>query len=133
MVLPGGGADIVPDEPEQVRPAEPAGGAGYWLVPGRSNAAIVALARILPDGRVATVGAVSTPVADGAEAATGVSAIRVCEMAGAIAQRHGGRLVEGPALVHDGPVGREAWLFVLRRGAAETLRVFVVAGGTYMR
>jgi hypothetical protein len=131
--LPGTSAAPTPGEPELVRPAEGTRGAGYWLVPGGSGGAIAAVARILRDGRVATVGTLSAPARDCAEAVTGLAASQVAVLAGDIARQHGGRAVGTPILVHDGPVGREAWLVTLQRDSGETLLVFATAGGTYIR
>ncbi|HUB47278.1 MAG TPA: hypothetical protein VMB73_20020 [Acetobacteraceae bacterium] len=131
--LPGLAVPLTPGEPEYVRPADVTPEPGYWLVAGRSNNTIQAVARILRDGRVATVGHISAPAADAAEAVTGLSGARVASLTGDIAREHGGRIVSGPVLVHDGPVGREAWLLVLQQESGETLRVFATAGGTYVR
>lgn len=124
---------LTPGAPEFVRAAEATPGSGYWLVAGRSDDAIRAVARVLRDGRVATVGHISAPATDAAEAVTGLSHARVASLTSGIAREHGGRIVSGPVLVHDGPVGREAWLLVLQRESGETLRVFATAGGTYVR
>jgi hypothetical protein len=131
--LPGLAARLTPGEPEYVRAADATPGSDYWLVAGWSNNTIQAVARILRDGRVATVGHISAPATDAAEAVTGLSGARVASLTGDITREHGGRIVSGPVLVHDGPVGREAWRLVLQRGAGETLHVFATAGGTYVR
>lgn len=124
---------LTPGEPAYVRAAEASAGSGYWLVAGWSNGTISAVARILRDGRVATVGHISAPAADAAEAATGLSSARVASQKDEIARAYSGRIVNGPILVHDGPVGREAWMLVLERESGETLHLFATAGGTYVR
>jgi len=131
--LPGLGVALTPGEPECVRAVEARPGSGYWLVAGWSGARILAIARILRDGRVATVGHISVPASDGAKAVTGLSHAGVESLASDIVREHGGRIVDGPVLVHDGPVGREAWLLALQRQSGETLYVFATAGGTYVR
>lgn len=113
--------------------AEARPGSGYWLVAGWSSRTIRALARVLRDGRVATVGQISAPATDAAHAATGLSSTRLASLKGEIASTYGGRIVSGPILVHDGPIGREAWMVVLQRESGETLHVFATAGGTYVR
>lgn len=133
--LPGGRPGLVPGEPELVHALEPAPDAasGYWLVPGLSDGAIVAVARVLRDGRVATVASLPAPAQDCAEAVTGLSARQMAAMADAVARTHGGRAQQNPILVHDGPVGREAWLLPVESSAGATLLVFATAGGTYVR
>jgi hypothetical protein len=131
--LPGAGAVLTLGEPEMVRAVDGAPNAGYWLVPGRHGGTMAALARILRDGRVATVGHLTAPAADCADAVTGLAASQITRLADDIARRHGGQVVGAPVLVHDGPVGREAWLLTLRRESGETLLVFATSGGTYVR
>jgi len=133
--LPGGPPGLQPGEPELVHAIEPASHAvpGYWLVPGLSDGAILAVARILRDGRVATVASLPAQVGDCAEAVTGLSARQMAAMADQIARSHGGRAEQNPILVHDGPVGREAWLLAVESSAGATLLVFATAGGTYVR
>jgi hypothetical protein len=38
-----------------------------------------------------------------------------------------------PMYVHDGPIGREAWLVVIRDHGVPTRWVFVTPGGSYER
>jgi len=124
-----GADDLEAGAPAEVR--EPGGGLDYWLVPGLRGGGVVALARILPDGRVATVGELRRPAADAAEAATGLGA----EAARALADRLRGEhaAVAEPVLVHDGPVGREAWLYAVTTGDGRARWVFATGGGTYDR
>jgi hypothetical protein len=131
--LPGASVALTAGEPEFVRAIDPASGAGYWLVPGHSGGAITTVARILRDGRVATVGSLSKPARDCAEAVTGLAASQVATLAGDIERRHDGRVEGTPVLVHDGPVGREAWLLTLQRDTGGSLQVFATAGGSYVR
>jgi hypothetical protein len=129
--LPGGIGTPVPGEPEQV--GTPEGALGYFLVPDRRDGGVVAVARVLPDARVASVARLTVPAADCAAAVTGLSATQVRALADDIARRHGGNLVGEPCLVHDGPIGREAWLLVVVGPGDERRWVFATAGGTYAR
>ena len=133
--LPGGRPGLVPGEPELVHAVGPTPdvASGYWLVPGLSDGTIVAVARILRDGRVATVASLPAPAQDCAEAVTGLSARQMAAMADNVARSHGGRAQQDPILVHDGPVGREAWLLPVELSAGATLLVFATAGGAYVR
>jgi hypothetical protein len=131
--LPGASVALTAGEPEFVRAIEPASGAGYWLVPAHSGGAITAVARILRDGRVATVGSLSKPARDCAEAVTGLAASQVAALTGDLAREHDGQVEGTPILVHNGPVGREAWMLTLRRDTGRSVLVFATAGGSYVR
>jgi hypothetical protein len=129
--LPGGVGTPVPGEPEPV--GTPEGALAYFLVPDQRDGRVVAVARVLPDGRVASVARLAVPAADCAAAMTGLGAARVRVLADDIAVRHGGTVVGEPRLVHDGPIGREAWLLVVAVPDGAERWVFVTAGGTYAR
>jgi hypothetical protein len=131
--LPGVALRLTPGEPAYVQSADATPGSGYWLVAGWSSSVIRAVARILRDGRVASVGQISAPATDAAEAVTGLSGARVASLKGEIARTYSGRIVSDPTLVHDGPVGREAWMLALQRDSGETLHLLATAGGTYVR
>jgi len=113
--------DLLAGEPVSVR--TPTGEPGYWLVPGLHDGRVAAIARVLPDGRLATVGELREPAADAAEAVTGLSAAKAKKRAGA----------PEPILVHDGPVGREAWMTVVTEPGGTRRWVFATGGGTYER
>jgi hypothetical protein len=107
-------------EPVPVR--APTGEPGYWLVPGLRKARVAAIARVFPVGRLATVGELRVPAADAAEAVTGLSAVKAKKRADL-----------QTILVHDGPVGREAWMTVEPKPDGTTRWVFATGGGTYER
>jgi hypothetical protein len=106
------GADLAAGDALAVH--TPRGEVAYWLVPGIREGRPAALARVLADGRLATVGHAS---GDPAEVATGLSAKS--------AQAYG----PDPVLVVDGPVGREAWLVGERDGRL----LLATGGGIYER
>jgi hypothetical protein len=114
-------ADLVAGVAEPVR--SPAGATSYWLVPGVRGGSVVAFARVLPDGRLATVGELRAPAVDVAQAATGLSAEQARVALG----------TSEPQLVHDGPVGREAWLAAVADADGNERWVFATGGGTYER
>lgn len=121
--LPGAPDALAPGQPVLVR--TPSGEAAYWLVGGHTAAGVRALARVLLDGRVATVGVTRAPVEDPAAAATGLS-----EREAGLWQPPGA--TDQPTLVCDGPVGREAWLHVVPAGEP-TRWIFATGGGEYER
>jgi hypothetical protein len=124
-----GASDLVVGELEAV--STPGGELSYWLVPGLRGGEVAAVARILPDARVATVGELREPTLDAAQAVTGLSGGQARQIAGDL--RAGGATVSEPVLVHDGPVGREAWLCVVRTADGSERWVFATGGGTYER
>lgn len=109
----------------------PGGEPSYWLVPGLRGERVVAVARIFPDARVATVGELREPPVDVAQAVTGLSGEQARQVASDL--RAGNVVVSEPVLVHDGPVGREAWLCTVTRADGRERWVFATGGGTYER
>jgi hypothetical protein len=105
----------------------------YYLVPDRRESGVVAVARVLPDARVAAVVRPRSPTPDSAAAVTGVAASVAHASASDIARQHGGTIVGKPRLVHDRPIGREAWLVVVALPDGSRRWVFLTAGGSYAR
>jgi hypothetical protein len=122
--LPGAPSGLAAGAPEPVR--TPDGELSYWLVPGTTGDGVEAVARVLPDGRVATVAVNAGPTEDAARIVTGLSETEASARAPAGA-------IGTPTLVHDGPVGREAWLHRARGPGGEERWVFTTAGGSYER
>ncbi len=120
---------VVAGVPEAV--ATLGGEPSYWLVPGLRGGDVVAVARILPDGRVATVGELREPAEDAAQAVTGLSAARARQVASDL--RSGDVAVSEPMLVHDGPVAREAWLCTATDADGGERWIFATGGGLYER
>jgi hypothetical protein len=81
---------------------------------------------VLLNGHVATVGPARPGVEDAAAAVTGLSRSRATH-----ARPPGA--TDGPTLVHDGPIAREAWLYVTVDQEGNRRWVFTTAGGTYER
>lgn len=124
-----GASDLVVGAPEAV--STPGGELSYFLVPGLRDGDVAAVARIFPDGRVATVGELREPTLDAAQAVTGLSADQARQVAEDL--RAVDPIVSEPLLVHDGPVGREAWLCVVATGSGSGRWVFATGGGIYER
>ncbi len=122
--FPAAAGPLAPGACELVR--TPGGEPSYWLVTGDGLAGVEAIARVLLDGHVATVGPARTGAEDAGAAVTGLSRSRATD-----ARPPGA--VEGPTLVHDGPIAREAWLYVTVDRAGSRRWVFTTAGGSYER
>ena len=128
--LPGSNIKFAVGAPERVY--SPEGRLAYWLVPGLVGGQIQAIARILKGGRVATVGDLRAAVTDCAQAVTGLSATEASQLTKDLAVRYPAARILRPLLVHDGPVGREAWLHHVR-STAQDLWIFATGGGVYSR
>jgi hypothetical protein len=122
--LPGLPRGLTPGSPELV--LTPDGEPSYWLVTGHGPGGVEAIARVLLDGHVATVGASPPGAGDAGAAVTGLSRSRA-------AQARPPGTVDGPILVHDGPVAREAWLYIAADDDGSRRWVFMTAGGSYER
>lgn len=131
VALPGGVGTPAPGEPERV--CTPEGALAYFLVPDQRDNGVVAVARVLSDGRVAGIVRPAVSAPDCAAVVTGLAAVQVRALARDIAGQHDGALVGEPLLVHDGPIGREAWLLVVAVAGGARRWVFATAGGTYAR
>jgi hypothetical protein len=127
----GFGADNAISQPQPV--FTPDGQASYWLVASLRGERVQALARILPDGCVATVGPSKETESDAAQAATGLSASMASHLTTELTERYTGAHVSQAHLVHDGPIGREAWLYAVKQKSGEELWVFATGGGLYSR
>jgi len=127
----GSDASIAVAQPQRV--FTPEGQAAYWLVASVRGGRVQALARILPDGRVATVGPSKGIESDAAQVATGLSASMASKLPTELTARYRGAHASRAMLVHDGPVGREAWLYAVKQKSGEKLWVFATGGGLYSR
>lgn len=122
--LPGATGSLAPGSPELV--LTPEGEPSYWLVTGHGPGGVEAIARVLLDGHVATVGPSPAGAEDASAAVTGLSRPRA-----ALARPPGA--INGPILVHDGPIAREAWLHITVDQDGNRRWVFTTAGGSYHR
>lgn len=128
--LPGSDIKFAVGDPERVHVLE--GQLEYWLVPGLAGGQIQAVARILENGRVATVGALKAAATDCAQAVTGLSEIEASQLTNDLAVQYPAAEIFRPLLVRDGPVGREAWLYHVK-STTQDLWIFATGGGVYSR
>jgi hypothetical protein len=106
----------------------------YWLFPVEINGEIVGFVRVLGNGRVAHVGSFSLssdrrrlPVV------TGLTQDEAALKARERVHSNEGEVLSRPLYVHDGPIGREAWLIeVLKEGKPQRW-IFVTSGFIYER
>jgi hypothetical protein len=131
QALPGSQVKFDVGDPQRVD--SPNGGLAYWLVPGLLGTQIQAITRILPGGSVATVGLLKAPATDCAQAATGLSVPGAAELTNHLARQYPASQISQPVLIHDGPVGREAWLYTVRPVTGTALWIFATGGGIYSR
>ncbi len=111
--------------PQLVRSTQ--GEPGYWLVPGLRTGRIVAVARVLRDGSIASVARLREAAGDVAAAVTGMSEERAQRLAWELAIAATEVRFQGPMLVYDGAIGREAWLY--ERHSADGTCAWVLATG----
>ena len=123
-------AGIEPGRPVLVHDLN--GAPSYRLVPGLDGGAIVAVARVLPGGALATLAWLPSAASSPEAVVTGLDAEGAHATARALAAREPGARVSEPVLVHDGPVGREAWRITVTSPAGRR-DVFATGGGTYER
>src|ERR1700674_2097842 len=113
--MPGGGdaqaGSLVPVYTVETKPA-------YSLVPFLRQGSLVGICRILDSGEVITVGPSRPGATNAAASVTGLTRDEAVAKAGPEAGE--------PLLVHDGPPGREAWMFHTPAG-----RVFIAGSGAY--
>ncbi|MCB9458514.1 MAG: hypothetical protein H6670_02610 [Anaerolineaceae bacterium] len=108
----------------------------YWLVPVNIQQQLIGFVRILGTGEVAAVGvyyrdpAHFKQTSPASASMTGAEAREVVEQT---FQLDPGESVGAATFVHDGPIGREAWLVEIVRGEAATTWVFVTPAGMYER
>lgn len=97
----------------------------YWLVPFLVNGKVASFARVLGNGSVAHFGAFNP--GDARKVVTGVDADEARKVAASRISPEKGESLAEPVFVHDGPIGREAWLVeVLKDGRPERW-IFVVS------
>ena len=119
-----------PGEPVLVRDMR--GAPSYWAVPAIENGAITGIARVLVDGRLATIAWLQSPASDVPALLTGLDAAGARATAASLAAREPRARVSDPVLVHDGPVGREAWRIQIASDT-DTRSAFATGGGVYER
>lgn len=97
----------------------------YWLVPFFIHERVAGFARVLGDGRVAHIGAFGS--GDERSAVTGIDSSQAGRIASGRINSEAGESASEPVFVHDGPIGREAWLVEVRRDGRPIRWIFVVS------
>lgn len=107
----------------------------YWLVPFEAGGYAVGFVRVSTAGRVLAAGVFCQDprrLARCPKLGTGISSNEALQLASEKIDSSA-EVAEAPIFVHDGPVGREAWLVqVLRAGRAHRW-LFVTQAGVYER
>ncbi|WP_127996368.1 hypothetical protein [Piscinibacter defluvii] len=112
------------------------GAPSYWLVPMVVRGRAVGFARVGADAQLIAIGVTcrSAQALDACPAdVTGLSADEALERVRAQGHLAVGEVPGAVRYVHDGPVGREAWLVETRRGGAACRWFFVTPAGHYDR
>ena len=112
----------VPGEPRMVH--DLLGRASYWLVPVQNQKETVGAVRVLGNGRAAA--SISYRQGSNPLALNPNDVLK--QASGSIATERGEKPGE-VLLVHDGPIGREAWRVEVLAGDRPTRWVFVSPGG----
>jgi hypothetical protein len=106
----------------------------YWLVPILVEERAVGFARVLPTGRLADLGVFrshSGEIGDYPAVVTHITADEARSNAADTLQP--GEKASQPVFVHDGPLGREAWLVETQKKGRPNRWIFVTEAGCYDR
>lgn len=108
----------------------------YWLVPLLSEDKLVGFVRVLGDGRIAHIGTFFRDAGGRLEAPptiTGIDASEARIRAAERINRDIGEAAADPVFIHDGPVGKEAWLIEVMRDRVPIRWIFVTPAFIYER
>jgi len=107
----------------------------YWLIPVIIGGITGGFVRVLGDGRVAHLGVFYRDPGsiEGPPAVTGMEAGEAARRAAERIRPEEGERAAEPVFVHDGPVGREAWLIEVIRNGVAVRWIFITPGFTYER
>jgi len=100
----------------------------YWVVPLLKDNTLVGFARIGKDGEIEAIGSLS-----GATTVTGIDAEEALKLLKSQVELEEGEELSPPLYVHDGPPGKEAWLFVTRKHGRPWRWIFVTPAFVYER
>jgi len=103
----------------------------YWLVPFALGNRVLGFARVLGDARVAQIGL----LAETAEVycITGIDATDARTRGSQRVRTELDETLEEPVFVHDGPIGREAWLVEVSHHGIPVRWIFVTPSFVYER
>ncbi len=105
----------------------------YWLVPVLILDKLAGFIRVLGSGKVAHIGTFYRDAKniDGPSVITGIVSTEASKRA---AERiHIGESASAPCFIHDGPIGREAWLVEVIKDGKPTRWIFVTPAFVYER
>jgi hypothetical protein len=107
----------------------------YWLVPVEVRGAVMGFVRVLGDGRVAHVGSFSPSpdIVRKLPEVTGITQEEAAEKAYELIRIDQGESPTPPVFVHDGPIGREAWLVEVLKDEKPHRWIFVTPSFAYER
>lgn len=108
----------------------------YWVVPVVLQGRAAGFVRILGDGTVAAVGVFYRSldgIRDAPSTVTGLTADQARRMVAEHIRGEQGETAAAPVYVHDGPPGREAWMFEVLREGSPVRWIFVTAAFVYVR
>jgi hypothetical protein len=108
----------------------------YWLVPYRNGDLVIGFCRIRTSGRLFAVGSFCHKHRQMLECPREVTGITTEEALQIINENDllaANEQNSNPVFVHDGPVGREAWLVVVSKNGHPARWIFVSAAGYYER
>jgi hypothetical protein len=112
------------------------GDPSYWLVPLQAYGLVVGFVRVSGSGKVLATGTFCRDpenLSTCPKVATGISLKEVQRIVHKEITYAPDERAEAPIFVHDGPVGREAWLVSTVRSGKQLRWIFITAGGTYQR
>jgi hypothetical protein len=108
----------------------------YWLIPLLVHGQVGGFVRVLADGRVAHIGTFyrdAGELRDAPSEITGISAAEASRRAANRVHQDQGESALDPIFVHDGPIGREAWLIEVVRDGRASRWIFVTPAFIYER
>lgn len=107
----------------------------YWLVPVLRLGQVIGFVRVLGSGKVAHIGTFYQDPSkiEGPSTVTGVESTEASRKAVERIHRDQGEYALDPIFVHDGPVGREAWLIEVIKDRRPIRWIFVTPGFVYER
>jgi hypothetical protein len=107
----------------------------YWIVPLTKGGIPIGFIRILGTGRVVHMGIVHQE-SDAHRENREITGMTRREIEQRVARRftiHRGEILSRPVFVHDGPVGREAWLVIVSSQSVPTRWLFITPSFEYER
>ncbi len=104
------------------------GESSYWVVPILKDDRLVGFARIGRDGEIEAIGSLS-----GATTVTGIDAEEALKLLKSQVELEEGEELSTPLYVHDGPPGKEVWLFETKRQGKPWRWIFVTPSFVYIR